>query len=108
MPDALDRLYAAVLSARADDPALSRTARLLREGAAKIAKKVVEEAAEVALDAVQGERQRVIEESADLLYNLAVLWAELRVEPVDVWSEMEWRERTFGIAGKLPKDAPPR
>lgn len=111
MADALERLFASILEARSDDALSSRTAKLLREGPAKMAKKVVEEAVEVAIDAVQGERQRVVEESADLFYNLVVLWAELGITPDDVWAEMEWRERTFGIAGKLPKDAarrPPR
>lgn len=103
-PDALDRLYEAIQAARAGDSQNARTVKLLREGPAKMAKKVVEEAIEVALDAVQGERRRVIEESADLFYNLAVLWTEIGVSPADVWSEIAWRERTFGIAEKLPKD----
>lgn len=103
MPDAIDRLHAAILAARDRDQPGSRTAKLLREGVVKMAKKVAEEAVEVGLDAVQGDRQRVIEESADLLYNLAVLWVETGVAPADVWAEMAWRERSFGIAEKVPK-----
>lgn len=103
--DALDRLFTAILEARLERPALSRTARLIQEGLPKMARKVVEESVEVVLEAVQGERQKVVEESADLVYNLAVLWAEMGISPADIWGEMEWRERTFGIAGKLPKDA---
>lgn len=101
---AVDRLFAAILKARSEHPSASRTAKLIQDGPAKMARKVVEEAVEVALEAVQGERQKMIEESADLIYNLAVLWAEMGVAPNDVWAEMEWRERTFGIAGKLPKE----
>ncbi|MGZ9083746.1 MAG: phosphoribosyl-ATP pyrophosphatase, partial [Rhodoplanes sp.] len=41
--------------------------------------------------------------SADLLYNLAVLWASVEVEPKAVWKEMQRRERLFGIAEKLAK-----
>ncbi|TDR94021.1 phosphoribosyl-ATP diphosphatase [Enterovirga rhinocerotis] len=104
MAEAVDRLYAAILDARTRDPQTSKTAKLLREGMTKIAKKVVEEAVEVSLDAVQGDRQRVIEESADLVYNVAVLWAETGVTPTDVWNEIARRERTYGIAEKLPKD----
>lgn len=103
MPGAIDRLYAAVLAAKAADPASSRTAKLLREGVAKMAKKVAEEAVEVGLDAVQGDRRHVVEESADLVYNLTVLWAELGITPDEVWAEMERRERSLGIAEKLPK-----
>ena len=104
MSVALDRLFAAIVKAKELDPSSSRTAKLLREGPSKMAKKVVEEAIEVALDAVQGQRQRVVEESADLLYNLAVLWSAIGISPQDVWSEIEWREQTYGIAEKLPKD----
>jgi phosphoribosyl-ATP pyrophosphohydrolase len=47
----------------------------------------------------------VIRESADLLYNLTVLWASAGVRPEDVWREMERREDLLGIAEKLPKSA---
>ena len=105
MSHPIDRLFAAINEARSQDPARSRTAKLMREGVAKMAKKVAEEAVEVGLDAVQGERQRVVEESADLIYNLAVLWAGLDIAPEDVWAEMERRERMLGLAEKLPKGA---
>ena len=42
-------------------------------------------------------------ESADLIYNLAVIWAASGVRPQDVWAEMDRRERMLGIAEKLPK-----
>jgi phosphoribosyl-ATP pyrophosphohydrolase len=103
MTDSVERLYVAVLAAQSRDPAFSRTAKLMQEGIAKMAKKLAEEAVEVGLDAVQGERQRVIEESADLMYNLVVLWAEAGITPENVWSEMDRRERLYGIAEKLPK-----
>jgi phosphoribosyl-ATP pyrophosphohydrolase len=47
----------------------------------------------------------VVRESADLLYNLTVLWASAGVQPDDVWREMERREHLLGIAEKLPKSA---
>lgn len=103
MSDSLDRLYTAVLAARDLDPEASRTARLLRQGPAKMAKKLTEEAIEVAIDAVNGKADAVVRESADLLYNLAVLWAGAGIRPDDVWREMDRRERMLGIAEKLPK-----
>ena len=105
MSDSVDRLYAAVVAAQDENPAHSRTARLLRAGRAKMAKKVGEEALEVLLDAMQGNRDAVVRESADLLYNLVVLWVSSGVQPKDVWREMDRRERLFGIAEKLHKDA---
>ncbi len=111
MSDSLDRLHRAVLAARTADPAVSRTARLLQSSRSKVAKKLAEEAVEVVIDAMQGETDAVIKESADLLYNLVVLWVASGIKPEDVWAEMARRERLLGIAEKLPKgliDAPSR
>lgn len=105
MSDSLERLYLAVIAARDLDPATSRTARLFRRGPAKMAKKLAEEAIEVVIDAVNGKADAVVRESADLLYNLTVLWAAAGVTPADVWAEMERRELLLGIAEKLPKSA---
>ena len=107
MTDSVADLYEAVLAARQADPSTSRTARLLRAGRAKMAKKLAEEAVEVVIDAMNGHREAVVRESADLIYNLVVLWVSSGVDPQDVWDEMKRRERLFGIAEKLPKDAPP-
>ncbi|MGY4284135.1 phosphoribosyl-ATP pyrophosphohydrolase [Bradyrhizobium sp. LM2.7] len=60
-------------------------------------------AIEVVIDAVNGDSEAVIRESADLLYNLTVLWASAGVRPEDVWREMTRREEMLGIAEKLPK-----
>jgi phosphoribosyl-ATP pyrophosphohydrolase len=103
MSDSVERLYQAVLVAKDLDPATSRTARLFQRGPAKMAKKLAEEAIEVVIDAVNGNGEAVIRESADLLYNLTVLWAAAGVRPQDVWGEMERREHLLGIAEKLPK-----
>jgi phosphoribosyl-ATP pyrophosphohydrolase len=105
MSDSLDRLYQAVIAARDLDPEVSRTARLFQRGPAKMAKKLAEEAIEVVIDAVNGNPEAVVRESADLLYNLTVLWAAAGVRPDDVWREMERREDLLGIAEKLPKSA---
>jgi phosphoribosyl-ATP pyrophosphohydrolase len=105
MSDSLERLYLAVLAARDLDPATSRTARLFQRGPSKMAKKLAEEAIEVVIDAVNGDAPAVVRESADLLYNLTVLWASAGVKPEDVWREMERREDMLGIAEKLPKSS---
>lgn len=104
MTDSVARLYDAVIAARDTDPAKSRTARLLRAGSAKMAKKLAEEAVEVAIDAMNGQPEAMVRESADLLYNLVVLWVHAGVRPDDVWAEMKRRELMFGIAEKVPKD----
>ena len=112
MSDSVARLYDAVIAAQGADPSKSRTAKLLRAGRAKMAKKLAEEAVEVVIDAMQGRPDAVVRESADLLYNLVVLWAHSGVRPDEVWAEMRRRELMFGIAEKLPKKlvqrSPPR
>ena len=105
MTDSVERLYGAVIAAKHADPSRSRTARLLRAGRAKMAKKLAEEAVEVVIDAMHGNRDAVVKESADLIYNLVVLWVAAGVQPKEVWKEMERRERLMGIAEKIPKQS---
>ncbi|MCC6949598.1 MAG: phosphoribosyl-ATP diphosphatase [Bradyrhizobiaceae bacterium] len=103
MSDSIRRLYEGVRAAEGQDPGVSRTARLLRAGPLKIAKKVAEEAAEVALETAVRNRDEVVRESADLLYHLVVLWFEAGVDPKEIWAEMDRRERLYGIAEKISK-----
>ena len=84
MTDSVDRLYEAVLAAKHADPAISRTSRLLHAGRAKMAKKLGEEAFEVVIGAMHANAEAVVRESADLLYNLVVLWVSAGVSPEDV------------------------
>ncbi|MEL0003798.1 MAG: phosphoribosyl-ATP diphosphatase, partial [Rhodospirillales bacterium] len=60
---------------------------------AKIAQKVGEEAVETVIDGISGPRERVISESADLLYHLLVLWAARDVKPEEVWDELAKRAK---------------
>jgi len=106
MADSISRLYQAAQNCRQDDPSTSRTARLLRSGRSKMAKKLAEEAVEVVIDAMHGDKEAVIRESADLIYNLVVLWVSSGIRPEDVWKEMDRRERLLGIAEKVPKKLP--
>lgn len=88
---ALDRLFDVILSRRGGDPAQSRTARLFQKGPAKIAQKVGEEAVETAIAALVEPRERLVSESADLLYHLLVLWAAQGLQPAEVWAELDRR-----------------
>jgi phosphoribosyl-ATP pyrophosphohydrolase len=106
MADSITRLYQSALACRNDDPSTSRTARLLRSGRSKMAKKLAEEAVEVVIDSMHGDRDAVIRESADLIYNLVVLWVSSNIRPDEVWKEMDRRERLLGIAEKVPKKIP--
>ena len=69
----------------------------------KIAKKVGEEGVEIAVAAMSNQEREamVITESADLFFNLCVLWSVVGVTPDDVWQELERRRTAFGLAEKL-------
>src|ERR1700680_16839 len=103
MTDSISRLYQAAVACRHDDPSTSRTARLLRSGRSKMAKKLAEEAVEVVIDAMNGDRDAVVKESDDLVYTLVGLGISSGTPPDDVWKEMDRRERLLGIAEKVPK-----
>ncbi len=101
--DRLERLWAAVQQVRDGQRDSLRTARLLAAGPPKLAQKVVEEAAEVAIEAVIGNRDALVNESVDLLYNLVTLWNGLGIGLQPIWAEMDRREAALGMAEKLPK-----
>ena len=69
----LPRLEGIIASRKNASPERSYTARLLQAGAATLARKVCEEATEVLLAAIMESPERLVEESADLLYHLLVL-----------------------------------
>ncbi|MGE0225408.1 MAG: phosphoribosyl-ATP diphosphatase [Acetobacteraceae bacterium] len=99
----LDRLWSVVMNRRDADPAVSHSARLLSRGTAKVAQKFGEEAVECLIEAVAGNREAVIAESADVLYHLIVLWVSAGVAPADVWDELRRREGISGIAEKASR-----
>jgi phosphoribosyl-ATP pyrophosphohydrolase len=101
--DALDRLWAVVMSRRSADPAVSHSARLLSRGTAKVAQKFGEEAVECLIEAVAGNHGAVVAESADVLYHLIVLWVACGIDPHEVWDELNRREGISGVAEKASR-----
>jgi phosphoribosyl-ATP pyrophosphohydrolase len=99
----LDRLWSVVMSRRTADPAVSHSARLLSRGTAKVAQKFGEESVECLIEAVAGNRDAVVAESADVLYHLIVLWVACGIRPEDVWEELKRREGISGIAEKAAR-----
>ena len=95
----------AIIRQRLDDaPASSYTARLAAEGDARIAQKVGEEALELALAAVAGDREQQLAEAADLIYHLLVLLARKDLSLADVAESLRLRhdDRTGVRAGNPP------
>lgn len=91
------------LIAQLDSPPTARTEKLTASSTEKKARKLVEEATEVAFDALADNREGLIAESADLLYHLAVLWHDRGIKPAEIRAEMARRKNLLGIAEKLPK-----
>jgi phosphoribosyl-ATP pyrophosphohydrolase len=101
--EVLDRLWSVVTSRRTADPAVSHSARLLSRGTAKVAQKFGEEAVECLIEAVAGNHDAVVAESADVLYHLIVLWVASGISPEEVWQELKRREGVSGITEKASR-----
>jgi phosphoribosyl-ATP pyrophosphohydrolase len=89
--------------ARSGDASSSWTARLVAAGMEKASKKLGEEAVETVIAAVQGDRQGLVSESADMLYHLLVVLTIAGVPLSDVMAELERRTTQSGIAEKASR-----
>ena len=96
----VDQLYQTIAQRKGADPATSYTAKLFSRGRGKIAQKVGEESVETVVAALTETPERLVSESADLLYHLLVLWADCGVQPADVWAELSRRQGVSGIDEK--------
>jgi phosphoribosyl-ATP pyrophosphohydrolase len=99
----LDKLFATAVARKGGDAAKSYTAQLLAAGVEKCAKKFGEEAVELALASVGGNKQAIAAESADVLYHLSVLWAASGITPEDVYAALKTREDQSGLAEKASR-----
>ena len=89
----LMRLEATIAQRISHRPEGSYTARLWSEGPTRIAQKVGEEGVEVALAAVTQDDERLVGESADLLYHLALLLKSRNLSLTTVVRELEHRHK---------------
>lgn len=89
----LEELFSTIQERKRDLPEESYTAKLFQSGVARVAQKVIEEAGETALAAVQGDTESLPAEAADLLYHTLVLLAASGVSPNQVWQELRSRRR---------------
>jgi phosphoribosyl-ATP pyrophosphohydrolase len=79
---------------------VSYTRRLLDQGVDQCAKKLGEEAIETVLAAVAEDRERLIAETADLIYHLLVVLAARGIAFADVEAELAKRTRQSGLEEK--------
>lgn len=105
LEDRLARLEAIISERRMADPATSYVASLAHKGRAKIAQKVGEEAVETVIAAISNDRQGVISESADLIFHLACLLADIDISFADILAELDRREGVSGLAEKAARSS---
>ena len=110
--DSLARLAAIIESrkqANGGDPDTSYVARLLHRGPDAFLKKIGEEATEAVMAAKDaehgGDRQKLVNEIADLWFHSMIALAHYGLSPADVIAELERREGTSGIEEKALRKA---
>lgn len=89
--DFLGQLESVIQQRLRDGDDCSYTARLAAEGDKRIAQKLGEEAVELALAAVSGDRTEQLDEAADLVYHLLVLLNTRGLKLADVSAVLERR-----------------
>lgn len=90
----LQHLQEVIRRRRQQPKTTSYTSSLFQSGLQRIAQKVGEEAVEVVLEAREADSGRLLEESADLLYHLLVLWEARSVSLAEVIEVLEKRHKS--------------
>ena len=65
-----------------------------------LGKKIGEESSELIIDYIKKNKQGVVNESADLIYHLLVLWTSVGIDPQEVWEELSRRKLKSGFEEK--------
>jgi len=94
--DTLKELTRILESRKGADPESSYVASLYAKGLDKILEKVGEESIETIIAAKNGDRDKIIYETADLWFHSMVMLAELGLSSDDVLDELA---RRFGVSG---------
>lgn len=98
----LSQLYQTICERRGAPKGTSYSADLLADPVERVARKVGEEAVEIVIEALKQDQQKLIAESADLLYHLTALWAHQEIKPEQVWAELARRQ---GVSGHTEKQS---
>ncbi len=96
----LSRLSKVIAARKGAAAGKSYVAKLFQKGRKKIAQKVGEEGVELSLAAVLDDQEDAISESADLLFHMMILWADMGISPDDIFAELARREGISGIDEK--------
>ncbi|MDM7957217.1 phosphoribosyl-ATP diphosphatase [Blastomonas sp.] len=99
----IQRLEAVIAERRSALPDSSYVARLSSKGRARIAQKIGEEGVETVIAAMKNDGPGVISESADLVFHLLVLFADMGLSWDQLLAELDAREGVSGIAEKASR-----
>jgi phosphoribosyl-ATP pyrophosphohydrolase len=103
MTFSLDELNGRVQQRASASPDESYTARLLRDGPDRCARKFGEEAVELIVSAVSRDREGLTGEAADVLYHLLVLLKAADITLDEVMAELERRTGQSGLEEKAAR-----
>jgi len=96
MSDILVQLADVLEERKQAEPESSYVAKLYDKGLDEILKKIGEEATETVMAAKDGDKDKIIYETADLWFHTMVLLAQQGLKPDDVLNELA---RRFGLSG---------
>jgi phosphoribosyl-ATP pyrophosphohydrolase/phosphoribosyl-AMP cyclohydrolase len=89
----LQQLYTVIEQRKENRPEGSYTTYLFNSGLDKILKKVGEESTETIVAAKNDDSQRLVSETADLMYHLLVMLVERGVTLDEIWRELRARRK---------------
>jgi len=105
MTDILERLADTIEARKGGDPEASYVSRLLAHGEDAILKKIGEEATETVMAGKDGDKLRIVGETADLWFHCIIMLAHYGLRPSDVLYELRRREGISGIDEKAARGA---
>jgi phosphoribosyl-ATP pyrophosphohydrolase len=98
-------LASIIKSRRGASAKQSYTKTLFSGGPARIAKKFGEEAVEAVIAGIEGDKQALVGEAADVIYHLLVLLEAREIDLAEVLSELERRTGQSGHQEKASRGA---
>lgn len=92
----INELFDVIESRKGQDGSSSYVASLFEKGREKIAEKIGEEAVETIIEAIKNDKEKIAQESADLLFHLMILWSDAGLKPDDIFDVLKQRQGTSG------------
>ena len=65
-----------------------------------LAKKIGEESSELIIDFIKKNKKGIVNESADLIYHLLVVWVSIGIDPKEIQYELSKRKNKSGLEEK--------